>query len=91
MITGKFPSLRLRRSRKNDWSRRLIEENSLSPNDFILPIFLIDGKNKKQSIKSMPGVYRYTIDKLGLIIDKAVKNKLPMVALFPYTNNKKKI
>ncbi len=90
MITGKFPSLRLRRSRKNDWSRRLIEENSLSPNDFILPIFLIDGKNKKQSIKSMPGVYRYTIDKLGLIIDKAVKNKLPMVALFPYTNNKKK-
>ena len=90
MITGKFPSLRLRRSRKNDWSRRLIEENSLSPNDFILPIFLIDGKNKKQSIKSMPGVYRYTIDKLGLIIDKAVKNKLPMVALFPYTDNKKK-
>ena len=90
MITGKFPSLRLRRSRKNDWSRRLIEENSLSPNDFILPIFLIDGKNKKQSIKSMPGVYRYSIDKLGLIVDKAIKNKLPMVALFPYTNNKKK-
>ncbi len=90
MITGKFPNLRLRRSRKNDWSRRLIEENSLSANDFILPIFLIDGKNKKQSIKSMPGVYRYSIDKLGLIVDKAIKNKLPMVALFPYTNNKKK-
>ena len=90
MITGKFPNLRLRRSRKNDWSRRLIEENSLSANDFILPIFLIDGKNKKESIKSMPGVYRYSIDKLGLIIDKAIKNKLPMVALFPYTNNKKK-
>ena len=90
MITGKFPSLRLRRSRKNDWSRRLIEENSLSPNDFILPIFLIEGKNKKQLIKSMPGVYRYTIDKLGLIIDKAIKNKIPMVALFPYTEIKKK-
>ena len=44
MITGKFPNLRLRRSRKNDWSRRLIEENNLTPNDFILPIFLIDGK-----------------------------------------------
>ena len=74
MITGKYPSLRLRRSRKNDWSRRLIEENNLTPNDFILPIFLIDGKNKKQPIKSMPGVYRYTIDKLGfLIIDKAIK------------------
>ena len=53
MITGKFPSLRLRRSRKNSWSRRLIEENNLSPNDFILPLFLIDGKNKKQAIKSI--------------------------------------
>ena len=50
MITGKYPYLRLRRSRKYDWSRRLIEENSLSPNDFILPIFLIEGKNKKQKI-----------------------------------------
>jgi len=58
MITGKFPNLRLRRSRKNDWSRRLIEENSLTPNDFILPIFIIEGKNRKISIKSMPGVYR---------------------------------
>ena len=90
MITGKFPSLRLRRSRKNDWSRRLIEENNLSANDFILPIFLIDGKNKKQPIQSMPGVYRYTLDKLYPLIDKAIKNNLPMVALFPYTENKKK-
>ena len=90
MITGNYPNLRLRRSRKNDWSRRLIQENSLSSSDFILPIFLIDGKNKKQSIKTMPDVYRYTIDKLGIIIDKAIKNKIPMVALFPYTNKTKK-
>ena len=90
MITGKFPNLRLRRSRKNDWSRRLIEENSLSSNDFILPIFLIDGKNKKQTIKSMPGVYRYSLDKISPLIDKAIKNKLPMVALFPYTEKRKK-
>ena len=61
MITGKFPSLRLRRNRKNDWSRRLIEENNLTSSDFILPIFLIDGKNKKKRIKSMPDVYRYSI------------------------------
>ena len=61
----------------------LIEENSLSSSDFILPIFLIDGKNTKQSIKSMPDVYRYTLDKLGSIIEKAIKNKIPMVALFP--------
>ncbi len=90
MITGKFPSLRLRRSRKNDWSRRLIEENNLTHNDFILPVFLIDGKNKKQPIKTMPGVYRYTLDKLGNFVEKAVRKKLPMIALFPYTENKKK-
>tara|TARA_B100000674_G_scaffold313249_1_gene260436 strand:+ start:69 stop:1058 length:990 start_codon:yes stop_codon:yes gene_type:complete len=90
MITGKFPALRLRRSRKNDWSRRLIEENNLTSNDFILPIFIIDGKNKKQAIKSMPGVYRYSIDKLSTIIDKAIKNGLPMIALFPHTKNEKK-
>jgi len=83
MITGNYPNLRLRRSRKNDWSRRLIQENSLSASDFILPIFLIDGKNTKKSIKTMPDVYRYTIDKLGIIVDKAIKNKIPMVALFP--------
>jgi len=90
MITGNYPNLRLRRSRKNDWSRRLIQENSLSASDFILPIFLIDGKNTKQSIKTMPDVYRYTIDKLGIILDKAIRNKIPMVALFPHTNKTKK-
>ena len=90
MITGKFPSLRLRRSRKNDWSRRLIEENNLTSNDFILPLFLIEGKNKKQSIKSMPGVYRYTLDKISFVIERALKKSLPMVALFPYTERKRK-
>ena len=90
MITGKFPNLRLRRSRKNDWSRRLIEENNLTASDFILPIFLVDGRNKKQSIKSMPGVYRYSLDKITSVIDKALKQGLPMIALFPYTDKKKK-
>ena len=90
MITGKFPNLRLRRSRKYAWSRRLIEENSLSANDFILPIFLIDGKNKTQSIKTMPGVYRYSIDKLGKVVSDAIKSGIPMIALFPSTSLKKK-
>ena len=90
MITGNYPSLRLRRSRKHDWSRRLIEENNLSASDFILPIFLLDGKNIKQPIKTMPDVFRYTIDKLGIIIDKAIRNKIPMVALFPFTQKKVK-
>ena len=90
MITGKFPNLRLRRSRKTKWSRRLIEENNLTPSDFILPIFLIDGKNKKQQIKSMPEVYRYSLDRIYHIIDKAIKTGLPMIALFPFTKFKKK-
>ena len=87
MIIGKYPSLRLRRGRKEAWSRRLIQENTLSSNDFILPIFLIEGSNKKQEISSMPGVYRYTINRLSQIVDKAIKKKIPMVALFPKTQN----
>jgi len=87
MIIGKYPSLRLRRNRKESWSRRLIQENTLSPNDFILPIFLIDGSNKRQAISSMPGVYRYTINRLSQIVDRAIKKKIPMVALFPKTQN----
>ncbi len=90
MITGKYPSLRLRRNRKSGWSRRLVEENNLTPNDFILPIFLIDGKNKKQTITSMPDVYRYSLDNVTRVVDQAVKNGLPMIALFPYTEKKKK-
>ena len=83
MITGKFPNLRLRRSRKYAWSRRLVEETSLSSNDFILPIFLMEGKNKKQAIKTMPGVFRYTIDQLGKVVSEAIKYNIPMIALFP--------
>jgi len=90
MITGKYPSLRLRRNRKAEWTRRLVEESSLSSNDLILPIFLIDGKNRIQSIKTMPGVFRYSIDKLSKIVDKAIFLKIPMVALFPYSNSKVK-
>ena len=90
MITGKYPSLRLRRSRKSSWSRRLVAENNLSASDFILPIFLIEGKNKVQAIQTMPDVYRYTIDKLGEIIDRAMKNQIPMVALFPNSSKRLK-
>jgi porphobilinogen synthase len=90
MITGKYPSLRLRRNRKYDWTRRLVQENTLSSSDFILPIFLIDGKNKKEKIPSMPDVYRYTIDRISQIVDQAIKNKVPMVALFPKTKQIKK-
>ena len=75
IITGKYPNLRMRRSRKNSWSRRLVQENSLSYNDLILPIFLTDGSNKKIPIKSMSNIYRYSIDMLSKIIDKSIKKK----------------
>ena len=89
-IVGKFPNVRLRRVRNSPWIRRLVSENELSINDLILPIFIRDGKNKVESIKSMPGVYRYSIDKLNLIMNKAKKYKIPMVAIFPFTQKNKK-
>jgi len=90
MITGKYPSLRLRRNRKYDWTRRLIRENNLSTNDLILPIFLTDGKNKINKVSSMPGIYRYSVDMVPKVLDKALKNKIPMVAFFPNTSVNKK-
>ncbi|MDC0205322.1 porphobilinogen synthase [Pelagibacteraceae bacterium] len=87
---GKYPSTRLRRNRKKDWSRRLVQENSLSTNDLIWPIFIREGKNIKEPIKSMPGVYRYTIDKIESLVDKATEKKIPMIALFPNTPINKK-
>ena len=90
MITGNYPNLRLRRNRKYPCIRRLTLDNTLSANDIILPIFLIDGKNKKQSIKTMPEVFRYSVNRISQIIDKAIKLGIPMVALFPKTNRKLK-
>ena len=87
---GSYPSIRLRRNRKSDWSRRLVSENNLSTNDLIWPIFIRDGKNIKESIKTMPGVYKYTLDKLESLVEKAINNKIPMIALFPYVDSSKK-
>ncbi len=87
---GSYPNIRLRRNRKTDWSRRLVRESSLSVNDLIWPIFIREGKNIIEPIKSMPGVFRYTLDKIEKLIEGAVKKKIPMIALFPYTPIKKK-
>ena len=89
-LLGSYPSTRLRRNRKKDWSRRLIQENNLSTNDLIWPIFVREGKNIKEPIKTMPGVYRYSIDKVESLVEKAINNKIPMIALFPCTPLKKK-
>ncbi len=87
---GSYPSVRLRRNRKTEWSRRLVRENTLSSNDLIWPIFIRDGKNIKEPIMSMPGVYRYSLDKILKLVERAAKNKIPMIALFPNTPTSKK-
>ena len=90
IITGKYPNLRMRRNRHANWIRRLVEEHNLSSSDLILPIFLVEGRNKKHEIFNMPDVYRFSIDKLDPILNKAIKLKIPAVALFPYTSKKLK-
>ena len=87
---GSYPKTRLRRLRKSKWLRNLVSENNISNNDLVLPIFIREGKNKIEQIKSMPGVYRYSVDKLYIILNEVRKFKIPMVALFPYTPNNKK-
>ena len=80
----------MRRNRKSEWSRRLVSENNLSANDLIWPIFIREGKNIKEPLKTMPGVYRYSIDRLESVVEKAISKKIPMIALFPNTPNNKK-
>ena len=87
---GSYPNVRLRRNRKTEWSRSLVSENKLSTNDLIWPIFIREGKNIKEPIKSMPGVHRYTIDKVEKLVEKAINKKIPMIALFPNTPLSKK-
>ncbi len=89
-IIGSFPKTRLRRLRKSRWMRDIISENNISPKDLILPIFVREGKNKIENIKSMPGIKRYSIDKIPSVLKEVEKYKIPMVALFPYTPNNKK-
>ena len=89
-ILGKFPATRLRRVRNSSWLRKLVSDNELNINDLILPIFIRDGKNKIEEIKSMPGVFRYSIDQLYRILNEVVKNKILLIALFPHTPLKKK-
>ena len=87
---GSYPNVRLRRNRKTEWSRRLVSESNLSTNDLIWPIFIREGRNIKESIKTMPGIYRYTLDKIEGLVEKAINKKIPMIALFPNTPISKK-
>ena len=82
-IQGKFPNTRLRRNRMKEFSRRLVAENNLSTDDLILPLFVCEGNNVEDPIKSMPGVSRYSIDKLLNKVEEAVRFSIPAIAIFP--------
>jgi porphobilinogen synthase len=89
-LPGRFPRTRLRRMRRDDFSRRLMRETTLTVNDLIEPVFVIEGKNKAEPVASMPGVTRVTIDLLLKQAEAWAKLGLPAVALFPVTPKDKK-
>jgi len=84
-FSNNFPNTRMRRIRQSKWIRNLIEENTISSNDMIWPIFLNEGSNVKEEIDTMPGVFRYSVDNLNEIVDIAENQKINLVALFPNT------
>jgi len=89
-LPGRFPRTRLRRMRRDDFSRRLMREHRLTVDDLIEPVFIIEGKNHAEPVASMPGVTRVTIDLLLKQAEAWVKLGLPAVALFPVTPKEKK-
>ena len=85
-----FPATRLRRNRRDDFSRRLVRENQLSVDDLILPVFVLDGTNRREEVPSMPGVERLSIDLLLKEAEEWVALGIPALALFPVTPVEKK-
>ena len=79
-----FPATRLRRNRFDEFSRRLVRENVLTTNDLILPVFILDGENRREPIPSMPGVERLSIDQLLKDAERWVELGIPVIDLFPY-------
>ena len=80
-----FPATRLRRNRRDDFSRRLVRENQLSVDDLIYPVFVLDGSNRREEVPSMPGVERLSIDLLLKEAELWVELGIPALALFPVT------
>lgn len=87
---AQFPATRMRRNRQFDWSRRLVRENALSVNDLIWPVFVVDGKNERVPVASMPGVERLSVDLLAKEAKTAQDLGIPAIALFPYTQPEKR-
>jgi porphobilinogen synthase len=80
---GRFPDRRMRRSRRDDFSRRLVREARLAPEDLILPVFVREGTNVVEEVSSMPGVMRTSVDKLFPVVEQALTFGIPAIALFP--------
>jgi len=89
-IYGNFPTVRMRRMRRDDFSRRMMRENVLTTNDLIYPVFVMDGAKKTQPVPSMPGVERMTLDKLLPVAERCMTLKVPALALFPVIDAKLK-
>ena len=89
IFTG-FPTRRLRRLRKHDFSRRLMAENKLTVDDLIYPVFILEGENYREAVPSMPGVERLTIDQLLIEAGLLVKYGVPVISLFPVIEQDKK-
>ncbi|MBI2318625.1 MAG: porphobilinogen synthase, partial [Betaproteobacteria bacterium] len=82
-IYGNFPAIRMRRMRRDDFSRRLMREHVLTADDLIYPVFVIEGQGRTQAVPSMPGVERMTLDKLLPVAESCCKLGVPVLALFP--------
>jgi porphobilinogen synthase len=80
---GRYPQVRKRRNRRDEFSRRLVRENTLTPDNFIYPVFVLDGENRTESIASMPGVVRQSVDLLLQTAAECVRLGIPALALFP--------
>ncbi|CAH0137899.1 porphobilinogen synthase [Roseomonas sp. CECT 9278] len=82
---GAYPTVRLRRNRRDGWTRRLVSENTLSVDDLIWPIFVIEGSNEERPVASMPGQVRVTVDRVAKHVERAATLGVPAIAIFPVT------
>jgi porphobilinogen synthase len=82
-VYGRFPSVRMRRMRRDEFSRRLMREHVLTSNDLIYPVFVVEGSGQTQPVDSMPGVERYSLDRLLPVAERCLVLGVPVMALFP--------
>jgi len=89
-VYGSFPGVRMRRMRRSEFSRRLMQESVLTAADLIYPVFIIDGKARTEKVDSMPGVERFSVDRLFRVAEQCLKLEIPALALFPAIDSRLK-